>query len=376
LEDEEAAQRSRNEPFNEQPVTQNGNLSTLESHLSTEDGQDDDDEKEERWRTVTKRVRTALLMKNAVKPVRTRRKSIWRTPTVTIDPFIQKFSTRSDNRKSTPPKRKSSKASQKISLGSTSTNSNQHIKPETIIELDSKEFESDASNYDVDLGYTALICREIPKVLAPDGRCIYIWSYFVVFAIRYNLWVLILRIAFPRAQTEFNVVWLFFDYFCDLVYLLDVLISFRTGFLEEGILIANTKKIASSYTKSKRFVADVLSLLPTDILYVIYPDSIPTLRLNRLIKSYKSFKVKGLMESHTNYPTFFRVFFLLHLMFLLINWNAGIYIMISRAEGFGTNKWVYPGNGSLYQQYLKSIYWSTLTLTAIGDLPAPTTNIE
>lgn len=373
LEDEEIGQPTRDEPFSEQPVNQNGNLSTLESHISIEDGQEEE-EKEERWRSVTKRVRTALLMKNSVKPVKTRRKSIWRTPTETVDPFIQKFSTRSDNRKVTPPKRKSSKASKKISLGS--TNGNQQLKPETIIEIDSKELESDASNYyDIDVGYTTL-CREIPKIFAPDGRCIYIWSFFIVFAIRYNLWVLILRIAFPRAQAEFTVVWPFFDYFCDLIYLLDLLITFRTGYLEEGILVTNTRCIAKSYIKSKQFIADVLSLLPTDILYVVYPESVPMLRLNRLIKSYKSIKVKGLMESHTNYPTFFRVFFLLHLMFLLINWNAGIYIMISRAEGFGTNKWVYPGNGSLYQQYLKSMYWSTLTLTAIGDLPSPATNLE
>ncbi|XP_048582383.1 cGMP-gated cation channel alpha-1 isoform X2 [Nematostella vectensis] len=321
-----------------------------------------------RWKGLTTRIRTALAVKNAVKPARTRRRSLWRAPTETVDPFIQKFSTRSD-RKTTPPKRKSSHKPQ-------NRNAAEKDNLSTVVELDSKELESDCTSvYEYDTSWSAVL-KEIPTVIAPDGRFMYIWFYFVVFAIRYNLWVVILRIAFPAAQDEFTVAWLVFDYFCDFLYVLDIIINFRTGFLEEGILVVDAKRVARHYAVSKNFIADLLSVFPTDILCVLYPERLPMLRINRLIKAYKSFRIKSLMESHTTYPTFLRVFFLLHLMFLLINWNAGFYIMISRTEGFGTNAWVYPGNGSLYQQYLKSLYWSTLTLTAIGDLPSPATNFE
>lgn len=42
--------------------------------------------------------------------------------------------------------------------------------------------------------------------------------------------------------------------------------------------------------------------------------------------------------------------------------------------------WVYPFRpgdyATLSRKYLGSLYWSTLTLTTIGDLPTPETNAE
>jgi hypothetical protein len=42
--------------------------------------------------------------------------------------------------------------------------------------------------------------------------------------------------------------------------------------------------------------------------------------------------------------------------------------------------WVYPFRpgdyATLTRKYLGSLYWSTLTLTTIGDLPTPETNAE
>ncbi len=91
-------------------------------------------------------------------------------------------------------------------------------------------------------------------------------------------------------------------------------------------------------------------------------------------------------ESRTNYPNMFRVFILVLYITLIIHWNACIYYFISERIGFGTDTWVYPslldevGNrtvfASLSRQYLFSFYWSTLTLTTIGELPGPQTNWE
>lgn len=349
-----------NEPFTESTVTTENHLSYNDSEKKLESAAGD------KWRSVGRRIQSVMCIKNSVQPTRSRRKSIWRTPTETIDPFIQKFSTRSDNRKTTPPKR-TSKFSHKVSIENNLQTITESYPPN----------DSDVLSDDIVTDCrSTFIPYSIRTVFSPEGLFIYSWSYFVVFAIRYNLWVLITRIAFPKAQSEFKNVWLVLDYLCDFIYFIDMVISFRTGYLDQGILVTEPGKIAESYIKSKRFFADILSLFPTDFFHVFYSVNLPLLRLNRLIKTYKSLGIKDIMESHTNYPTFYRVFFLLHLMFVLINWNAGIYIMISRAEGFGTNQWVYVGNGSLYQQYLKSFYWSTLTLTAIGDLPSPATNYE
>ena len=325
-----------------------------------------------KWRTVTKQIRNAVLVKNSVKPSRSRKRSAVKS-SVTVDPFLQKFSTR-DNRKATPPHRKRSKAKSPSTdnvLSKVSSLDGPRAAAEIEKEIDSELASGSVYEYD-----QAVRWKDKKLIFDPDGLHICVWFYVLVFAIRYNLWALITRIAFPAAQSGFlKIVWFLFDYFCDAIYALDIVIAARTGFLEEGILVTDTKRVYMRYIRSVEFVADMVSLIPTDILYAAF-GPLPLLRVNRIVKGYKSFRIKAVMESQANYPTFLRVFFLMHLMFLLIHWNAAFYYMISRVEGFGTNEWVYQGNGSLYQQYLQSFYWSTLTLTAIGDLPSPTTNLE
>ena len=62
---------------------------------------------------------------------------------------------------------------------------------------------------------------------------------------------------------------------------------------------------------------------------------------------------------------------------IIIHWNACFYYLISDSIGFGADDWVYPSqeNGSDYstlsRQYIYSFYWSTLTLTTIGEVPGP-----
>lgn len=327
-----------------------------------------------RFRTVTKQIRNAVLVKNSVKPSRSRKRSTVKS-SVPVDPFLQKFSTR-DNRKVTPPNRKRSKASSKSAstdnvLSKVSSSDGPRASVEIEKEIDSELASGSVYEYDQTVRW-----KDRKFIFDPDGLHICVWFYALAFAIRYNLWALIPRIAFPDAHSGFlKIVWFLFDYFCDAIYALDIVISARTGFLEEGILVTDSKRVYMRYIRSVEFIADVVSLIPTDILYAAF-GPLPLLRVNRIVKGYKSFRIKAVMESQANYPTFLRVFFLMHLMFLLIHWNAAFYFMISRAEGFGTNEWVYQGNGSLYQQYLQSFYWSTLTLTAIGDLPSPTTNLE
>ena len=333
----------------------------------------DTDEKEEKMFSVASQVRKAVLVKNTVRPSRvTRRLSLWKS-SEHVDPFLQKFSTR-DHRKFAPA-RKITRAMRRKSPNKRSERTG------SVREIDKEEASTASSVYDTSSVYGEYescwsLCRsDKPIIFDPDGSFINVWFYFVVFAVRYNLWVLILRCAFPDAQQTFMIVWLVFDYLCDLIYFLDIVVCIRTGSLEEGILVEDKKRVARRYLTSLAFVADVLSILPTDIFFFLMGVK-PILRLNRLIKTYKSFRMKAVMESQTNYPTFVRVFFLMHLMFLMIHWNAALYYLVSGWEGFGSNEWVYKGNGSLYEQYFHSLYWSTLTLTAIGDLETPRTIAE
>ena len=148
------------------------------------------------------------------------------------------------------------------------------------------------------------------------------------------------------------------------------------------------KKLALHYIKSRFFVLDVLSLLPFDLLYAIPfigPGRV-IVRINRMFRIHRMILFFDRTESRTNYPNLFRVFTLVLYITLIIHWNACFYYLISQSIGFGSDTWVYPAmvdsNGnlteyaSLSRQYLVSFYWSTLTLTTIGELPGPRTDSE
>jgi len=100
---------------------------------------------------------------------------------------------------------------------------------------------------------------------------------------------------------------------------------------------------------------------------------------SRFLKSYRLVRFVYMVETRTVFPNMWRVANLTHILFLGSHWFAAFYFLISSAEGF-TSKWGYPrpvGNySSGLQKYLRSLYWSTLTLTTIGDLQPPETNWE
>ncbi|CAG0923417.1 unnamed protein product, partial [Notodromas monacha] len=92
---------------------------------------------------------------------------------------------------------------------------------------------------------------------------------------------------------------------------------------------------------------------------------------------YRVYAYYYIVESRTWYPNLWRVVNLIHVLLLLAHWFGCFYYMLSEYEDFH-GEWVYPNPrgafGTLTRKYLASMYWSTLTLTTIGDLPTPETN--
>ena len=222
-------------------------------------------------------------------------------------------------------------------------------------------------------------CHFLHMLFEPYSTFIYIWSWIVLIAIHYNTWVIILRIAFQDAQKDYQPLWFSLDYTSDFIYLVDIIVMSRMSFLEDGIYVENIRRVTYKYFKSNVFFLDLLSLIPLDLLYLVLRVE-PTLRLPRLIKFHKILEEKKTIESMTNFPNLLRGVFWLHTMFLLIHWNSCFFFIISKYEGFGSNKWVYPTlegtSAKLSHQYIKSMYWSTLVLTTIGESNAPVTSIE
>ncbi|KAH6932731.1 hypothetical protein HPB50_009052 [Hyalomma asiaticum] len=221
--------------------------------------------------------------------------------------------------------------------------------------------------------------RLLLGVINPDENALFVWLWILTWCVLYNAWALILRQTFTELQTSSVHLWFVADSFADLVYLLDIVVQFRTGYLEQGLMVCEARKLAGHYVRSKPFLMDLLALTPLDLLQFQIGIA-PLLRFPRFIKVYRCYRFYYMVESRTIYPNLWRVVNLIHILLLLSHWFGCFYYMLSEFENYDGD-WTYhkpdsPEWKALGRKYLASLYWSTLTLTTIGDLVTPSSNLQ
>ncbi|XP_047209990.1 cyclic nucleotide-gated cation channel-like [Girardinichthys multiradiatus] len=219
-------------------------------------------------------------------------------------------------------------------------------------------------------------------VLSPSDDAYYNWLIVVGAAVFYNFTLLVVRACFDELQMKNILVWLVLDYICDGVYILDIAVRLHTGFLDQGLLVKDVRRLRETYIRTLQCTLDVCSILPTDLLYLIAGMSYtPLLRFNRLLRLPRLFEFFERTETRTSYPNTFRICKLVLYILVIIHWNACGYYSFSKVLGLGSDSWVYPNSsdpefGSLARSYIYCLYWSTLTLTTIGETPPPVRDEE
>uniref|UniRef100_A0A3B4AQ07 Cyclic nucleotide-binding domain-containing protein n=1 Tax=Periophthalmus magnuspinnatus TaxID=409849 RepID=A0A3B4AQ07_9GOBI len=210
----------------------------------------------------------------------------------------------------------------------------------------------------------------------------YYWLVTIAIPVFYNLMLLVARACFNELQRQNTTMWMVFDYISDLIYYIDTFVRLRTGFLEQGLLVKDPKILKEKYIKTRQFKLDVISIIPTDIVFFYLGVNNPEWRFNRLFRLSRLFEFFDRTETRTNFPNIFRIANLVGYIIIIIHWNGCLYFAVSKVLGFGSDTWVYPTAeknpeyGRLARQYIYCFYWSTLTLTTIGETPPPVRDIE
>ncbi|GLD66905.1 cyclic nucleotide-gated channel rod photoreceptor subunit alpha-like protein [Lates japonicus] len=229
--------------------------------------------------------------------------------------------------------------------------------------------------------------NEEPKelfIINPAGNLYYNWLFIITLPVMYNWTMIIARACFEELQHNYIVYWMILDYMSDIMYLADMLVRTRTGYLEQGLLVKDEKLLRERYISSFQFRLDFVSMLPTDIFYFVLGLDYPEIRINKLLRIGRMLEFFTRTETKTNYPNIFRIANLIMYILIIIHWNACFYFSFSKSIGFGADDWVYPALddpdepdfGLPMRKYSFSLYWSTLTLTTIGETPPPALDSE
>ena len=124
-----------------------------------------------------------------------------------------------------------------------------------------------------------------------------------------------------------------------------------------------------------------------------YHNYITCLRAIRLLKGYKIKILVDRVEARSDHPNIIRIVALVIILMTLIHINGCVYFLLSTLIGYGSepNSWAYPGTSSLtdgaairvtipksdlWTQYLFCLHWSTQMFTTIGEVNAPTRDVE
>ncbi|VDP84269.1 unnamed protein product [Echinostoma caproni] len=228
---------------------------------------------------------------------------------------------------------------------------------------------------------------------SPSGRGLHLWCGVISTVVVYHLWVIIYRYVFSEICRHNVHIWFPLDYLADFLYLVDMIVSIRTGFLEDGVMQFDSKRMRIHYINSTQFYVDCLSLLPLDFLYLSVGFN-SMLRIFRLCKVYKFWQFLDRAERHSTYPNVMRSAKLLFYYLTILHWNACVFRLvndfcnglwdpaltkrhtdINKTAIWNTN----DSNSSLLLTdhamndhiYVHSVYWGLMSLISIGSLQKP-----
>jgi len=112
------------------------------------------------------------------------------------------------------------------------------------------------------------------------------------------------------------------------------------AYLEQGLVVTDIEKLRRNYMYTWQFPIDIVSLLPTDLLYLLFGIDFAFVRINRVLRVGRMLEFFDRTDSRTNYPHIFRVLQLVIYMIVSIHWNACLYYQISVWIGLGSDEWV------------------------------------
>ncbi|XP_076265799.1 eag-like K[+] channel isoform X3 [Rhynchophorus ferrugineus] len=211
------------------------------------------------------------------------------------------------------------------------------------------------------------------------------WDWLILIATFYVAVVVPYNASFLRPESERPSV--IMDVFVEALFFIDILLNFRTTFLnKKGEVVSDWKSISLNYLKTW-FLVDFLAALPFDLLYALYgeesgPSHTHLIKLTRLLRLLRLLQK---IDRYSQYSAM--ILTLLMLSFTLVaHWLACIWYVIAQEELETDLGWIRAladrlkimevFNVSNTDAYVTALYFTCSSLTSVGfgNVSANTTN--
>ena len=203
-------------------------------------------------------------------------------------------------------------------------------------------------------------------VFSPDSLLKAKWDTLIVLCVIYLAFLVPFKVAF---QVGNEGILLVVAILMDLLFIADVLFSFRTGFVENGVYCVDKKRIAEKYIKSW-FLLDVIASAPLSFVPAggaVDNNWVRFLKIFRLLRLTRLSRILNVWERNmVMHPGMLRLFKLFSLVILVAHWTACTWVIFGDLIGFGETIWVpslsFEHDYTLSEKYFQALYWAFVVL--------------
>lgn len=233
--------------------------------------------------------------------------------------------------------------------------------------------------------YFSIEATKSKYVFLPNHPFKIVWDFVCISFIIYQVLYVPIEVCFQIRQVGAMAV---FEIFQDFFFPIDILVSFNTGIVKEGMLILSRKKIAINYLKGW-FMVDLISSFPFSMIieddyFDIYVSDFNKLRaifilriikLNRLIRLVRLIKIIKLkavfryfeelsdLKAVSLFIEFIKIIFKI---LIISHWLSCIWFMIGDIDEYSWLDIDNIRNRSFYDRYVAALYFVLITMITVG----------
>jgi hypothetical protein len=135
--------------------------------------------------------------------------------------------------------------------------------------------------------------KEEKFLIHPDSRYRLWWDMITAIFVLYLIWLVPFSVGFDSWYPTTFLYYL--NWFIDGWFILDVILNFRTGFVDHGVMVLDSKRIVKNYLQSY-FVVDFLASFPWEAVFGAEHTKRGGVSSRKALKIFKYFKLPKLLR--------------------------------------------------------------------------------